>query len=229
MTLPTGPFLLVQYHHGRYGPEPCVAGLIALDNERARTHRSMEQYDDELDLIKRAGSGDKTAFETLVRRYQDKVYNICRYVLGNASDAEDAAQDVFIKAYRNLSSFTPSPGFSAWISRIAVNTSLDYRRRPAHESIERKSSEGEEYTHDAAFAGPGPEETFASKESGLAVTAALGRLSEKYRVVMVLKELEGFSYEEISFALDISIGTVKSRISRAREELKRILSGSMEQ
>ena len=98
---------------------------------------------DELTLIEKARQGDSSAFETLVRRYQDKVYNICRYMLA-PGDAEDAAQDSFIKAYRNLDRFTPSPGFSAWITRIAINTCLDYKRKPVHLPLARTSGEGDE-------------------------------------------------------------------------------------
>lgn len=85
--------------------------------------------DNDLLLIEKSKRGDISAFEALVLKYQDRVYNICRYMLG-ASDAEDAAQDVFIKIYKNLANFNPSPSFSAWMSRIAINTCIDYKRKP---------------------------------------------------------------------------------------------------
>ncbi len=192
-------------------------------NESAR----MTHKDDEL-LIERSRAGDNAAFEGLVRKYQDRVYNICRYMLG-AADAEDAAQDAFIKAYRSLGGFTPSPGFQAWITRIAVNSCLDYKRKPSHISLAMTNREGEEYTIEAPSGSPGPEAALESKRAGEAVTNAITRLSEKLRAVIVLYEIEGLSYEEISDALGISIGTVKSRISRAREELKNSLRPQMEQ
>lgn len=182
---------------------------------------------DEAALIESAKGGDRSAFEALVLKYQDRVYNICRYMLGPA-DAQDAAQDAFVKAYRNISGFTPSPGFSAWITRIAVNTCLDYRRKPAHLSLVRTSSEGEEYELEGTDSGPGPEGSLASKQAGLAVEKAIGRLSEKLRAVVVLIEIEGLSYEETSEALGVSVGTVKSRLFRAREELRRLLERSRE-
>lgn len=182
---------------------------------------------DELTLIERARQGDSSAFETLVLRYQDKVYNICRYMLG-PHDAEDAAQDSFIKAYRNLDRFTPSPGFSAWITRIAINTCLDYKRKPVHLPLARTSGEGGEYEYEHASNGPGPEAALCSKQFALAVAKAVSGLSEKLRAVLVLCDIEGLSYSEVSGALDISMGTVKSRLSRAREELKKLLEGSRE-
>lgn len=188
----------------------------------------MDERERDLLLIEKSRAGDEAAFEALILRHQDRVYNICRYMLG-ASDAEDAAQETFIKAYRNLAGFTPAPGFSAWITRIAVNTCLDYKRKHRHLSLVRTTPEGTEYTHEEASGAPGPESLLASKRTGLAVTAAVGRLFEKLRVVIVLNSIEGLSYEEISAALEISIGTVKSRLSRAREELKKLLAGNREQ
>lgn len=183
---------------------------------------------DEQSLIESAKAGDKPAFESLVLKYQDRVYNICRYMLG-AIDVEDAAQDAFVKAYRSLSGFTPSPGFSAWITRIAVNTCLDYKRKPAHLPLAKTSSEGEEYEVEGASNGPGPESSLVSKQAGLAVEKAIRRLSDKLRAVIVLVEIEGLSYEETAQAFGVSVGTVKSRLFRAREDLRELLESLREQ
>ncbi len=188
----------------------------------------MHEKKSDLYLIERTRNGDEAAFEALVLRHQDRVFNICRYMLGER-DADDAAQDTFIKAYRSLGSFTPSPGFSAWISRIAVNTCIDYRRRPSNLSLSATTPEGEEYTRDLPSGAPGPERSLESKRAGIAVADALGRLPDKLRAVVVLSEIEGFSYEEIAAQLEIPVGTVKSRLSRAREELKRLLVAAREQ
>ena len=188
---------------------------------------SMQSNDGDKLLIDRAQGGDKSAFEALVRKYQDRVYNICRYMLGPA-DAEDAAQDSFVKAYRNIGAFTPSPGFCAWVTRITINTCLDYKRRPRHLPLARISSEGDEYDLDEPFSGPGPEDLLASRQAGAVVEQAILRLSEKLRASLVLHEIEGFSYEEMASALGISIGTVKSRLFRAREELKKLLDSARE-
>jgi RNA polymerase sigma-70 factor (ECF subfamily) len=181
----------------------------------------------ELILIEKARQGDAPAFEELVVAYQDKVFNICRYMLG-PDDAEDAAQDSFVKAYKNLDRFTPSPGFSAWITRIAINTCLDYKRKPAHLPLAGTSAEGDEYEHEHASPGPGPEAVLSSKQSAEAVSSAVGRLSDKLRAVLVLCDIEGLSYSEAADALGISMGTVKSRLSRAREELRRLIGGTRE-
>lgn len=182
-----------------------------------------DEKEKDLLLVEKSRKGDKRAFEELVLKYQDRVYNLCRYMLTSPSDAEDAAQDAFIKAYRNLSGFDPTAGFSAWLFRIAVNSCIDHKRKPVHGSLNRTSAEGEEYAVEAESSLPGPESSLESKESGQAIERALNMLSEKLRAVIVLREMEGLAYEEIAEALDVSVGTVKSRIARAREELKGIL------
>ncbi len=96
-------------------------------------------------FLERFREGDASAFEEIVRAHQDRIYNLCRYMLGNARDAEDAAQDAFIKAFRNLKDFEPAPSFSAWLYRIAVNTCIDYRRKTLFLSFFRVSPEGKEF------------------------------------------------------------------------------------
>jgi len=176
-----------------------------------------------MDFLERFREGDASAFEEIVRAHQDRIYNLCRYMLGNARDAEDAAQDAFIKAYRNLKDFEPAPSFSAWLYRIAVNTCIDYRRKTPFLSFLRFSPDGGEFTMEPRSALPSPEKSYESKALGTAIEKSLSRISAKLRTVIVLKEIEGLSYEEIASVLGISIGTVKSRISRARDELKRLL------
>jgi len=184
---------------------------------------------EELAVINRFKNGDESVFETVIFTHQDRIYNLCRYMLGNAHDAEDAAQDTFIKAYQNLKNFRPDSSLYTWLYRIAVNTCIDYKRKPFWESLFKRSSEGEALVLDPPSDEPSPERLYESKQTGAALQAALNRLSPKLRAVIVLKEIEGLSYEEIAAALDISIGTVKSRISRAREELKRFMKKFMEQ
>lgn len=170
-------------------------------------------------LIARFKAGDNAAFEGLVRLYQDRVYSLCRHLLGNAHEAEDAAQDSFIKAYRHLRHFTPNASFYTWLYRITVNTCHDYRKRPFFASLFSRSAEGEDFL---AWEMPdelSPERLYESKEMGQALQHALQKLSLKLKTVLVLKEMEGLSYEEIAEVLDISLGTVKSRLSRARDEV----------
>jgi RNA polymerase sigma-70 factor, ECF subfamily len=186
-------------------------------------------HSDEATLIDSFKKGEQTAFEELVLRYQDRIYNLCRHMLGNTHDAQDAAQDSFLKAYQKLKDFKPEASLYTWLYRITVNTCLDYRKRPFFESLFVKSDDDEEHIQESVSEEPSPEKLYESKQLGLALHKSLGRLSLKLRTVIILKEIEGLSYEEIADILQISIGTVKSRISRAREELKLRLKKITEQ
>jgi RNA polymerase sigma-70 factor (ECF subfamily) len=170
------------------------------------------------DLIERFKKGDPSAFEAIVRKYQDRVYNLCRYVLHDPQNAQDAAQDVFLKAYRGLRDFRPGSPLFKWIYRIAVNTCLDYRRK-SHREVSRRAPLPE----DLPSTEPLSESLYASKELTQALQFALQKLPEKLRAAIVLREIEELSYEEIAGVLHTSPGTVKSRISRAREQLRHLL------
>lgn len=177
----------------------------------------------DLRLINKFKAGDASAFEEIILKYQDRIYNVCRYMLGNAQDAEDAAQDTFIKAYQNLNKFRPEASLYTWLYRIAVNTCLDYKKRPFFASLFRKSEEGDEFVSEPSSHWPSPEKLYESKQIGLALHNSIRKLPSRLRKAIVLKEIEGLSYEEIADILEVSIGTVKSRISRAREELKGLM------
>ncbi len=189
----------------------------------------MSDKSDDLQILKRFNNGDASAFEELILKYQDRIYNLCRHMLGNTHDAEDAAQDTFIKAYQNLNKFTPEASVYTWLYRIAVNTCLDYKKRPFFKSLFIKTNEDEEYIPEPVSEEASPEKLYESKQLGLALRKNLGKLSLKLRTVIILKEIDGLSYEEIAEVLDVSIGTVKSRISRAREELKVLMKKFREQ
>jgi len=184
---------------------------------------------DDLSLINRFKAGDISAFEEILLRHQDKIYNLCRRMLGNSHDAEDAAQDVFLKAYQNLNRFKPESSLHTWLFRIAVNTCIDYKRKPFFESLFKTSTEGDVFVIERPADSPSPDRLYESKQIDDAIQLALSRLSAKLRVVIVLKEIEGLPYDKIAEVLDVSIGTVKSRISRAREELKEFLKKFREQ
>jgi RNA polymerase sigma-70 factor, ECF subfamily len=180
-------------------------------------------------LLDRFKNGDKSAVEELVLRYQDKIYNLCRHMLQDPSNAEDAAQDTFIKACRNLQKFRPTASFYTWLYRIAVNTCLDYRKKPFCESLFKSTAKGDTYLVEKMSDKPSPESLYESKQTGLALQKSLKLLSPKLRAVIILKEIEGLSYEEIAEVLDTSIGTIKSRISRAREEVRNLMQEFREQ
>lgn len=192
----------------------------------------MSQSLDDLERIRRFASGDATAFEEIVRAYQGRIVTLCRYLLGNAADAEDAAQDVFIKVFKRLNNFRPEAALYTWLYRIAVNTCIDRRRKPFFLSFFHADDPGD--GADIGFNAlqtddPSPEQLVESQQISQEIQRALKKLPPKLRAAIVLKEIEGLKYEEISEVLEISLGTVKSRISRAREELKRALIGGREQ
>jgi RNA polymerase sigma-70 factor (ECF subfamily) len=170
------------------------------------------------ELIARFKKGDPSAFEAVVLRYQDRIYNLCRYMLRDPRDVQDAAQDVFLKAYRALQDLRPDSSLYTWFYRIAVNTCLDYKRRSQREAL-RNEPLAEDLPSDEPF----PEQRYESREITEAIQLALQKLPAKLRAVMVLREIEGCSYEEISQILRTSVGTVKSRISRSREQLRHLL------
>lgn len=173
---------------------------------------------DDFQLIEEARRGSHDSSEVLLGRYQDRIFTLCRYMLENPDDAQDAAQDTFVKAFQGLKNFSPTSSFYTWLYRIAVNTCLDYKRKFSLHSL-LFSAGAEDLLDTFPSHAPSPETAFATKQSMRALQLALNRLSKKLRVVIVLKELEGLSYEEIAEVLDVSVGTVKSRLSRAREEL----------
>ena len=187
------------------------------------------QNNNDLDVIKRFKDGDPSAFGDIVLKYQDKIYNLCRHMLGNEHDAEDAAQDAFLKAYQALPKFQPKASLYTWLYRIAANTCIDYKRKPVWESLFGGTEEGDRLVHDRASNDPTPEKLYQSKQIGRVLQESLGKLSSKLRVIIILKEIEELSYEKIAEVLDLSMGTVKSRIARAREELYKIMTKFREQ
>jgi len=173
---------------------------------------------DERDLIERSKKGDRSAFEAIVHRHQDKVYNLCRYMLRDPRDAQDAAQDVFLKAYKGLKVFSPKSSLYTWLYRIAVNTCLDYRRKSCREAFRK-----EPLTEDLPSDDLSPHQLYETTKITESVQIALRKLPEKLRAAIVLREIEALSYEEIADVLHTSVGTVKSRISNGREQLRHLL------
>jgi len=179
-------------------------------------------------LISRLRVGDLAAFEELVAHFERPVYALCFRLLGDAEEARDAAQETFLKVYRGLGRFRGESGLKTWIYRIAINQAMNqkrwWRRRHRDETISLDITRGPgETTLGNLLPGGGrsPEAEAISSEREHGILSALGEIKQEYRIALMLREIEELSYEEISETLAISIGTVKSRIARGREELRR--------
>ena len=182
---------------------------------------------DENILVKKAINGDNSAFEMLMEKHMGIIYNIALRMAANQDDAEDMTQEIMIKIFRSLSSFKGNSKFSTWIYRVAVNTCLDELKRKKnkkHLSLDAEISgddgEGQLEIKDDS---PSPEKLAEQNELRDMVAAAVKLLSDEHRAVIVLRDIRGMSYSEIAEILGCSDGTVKSRISRARAQLKMIL------
>lgn len=181
--------------------------------------------DDTRMLVKKAQNNDPSAFEELVRLSQNKVYSLCVRLTGNPADAQDLAQEAFIRAYRALDSFRNEADFSTWMHRITVNIWLNSRRKNGGApslSLDGpiQGEDGSEIRRDVPDWDSDPLQALEEKEFRGLVRAALDDLSVEHRSVLILREIEGYSYEEVSRMLGCSLGTVKSRLSRAREAMR---------
>ena len=172
--------------------------------------------------IRRVLHGDANAFEPLVREHEKNVYNLALRTLGNAQDAEDVTQEAFLKAYRSLASFRGESKFSVWLYRIVTNLCLDALRagkRRAAQSLTVESENGEDEELSVPDERFSPEHLLDRKLTREAVQRGLGQLSDEARQILLLREIQGMSYDEIAETLSLDLGTVKSRIFRARKRL----------
>lgn len=172
------------------------------------------------ELVRAAAKGRTDAFEELVRLHEKKVYALTLRMCGNPEDARDAAQEAFLSAWRGLPSFRGEAGFSTWLYRLASNAAIDQLRRNRRQREEASLDAGEMDTPDQS---PGPQEAAEGSELQRAVADGLASLSEDHRRILLLREYQQLSYDEIAQTLDMDLGTVKSRISRARRALRKIL------
>ena len=172
----------------------------------------------EPELIRRSKSGNREAFGQLVSRYQVPVYRVVRGILGSPSESEDVAQEVFLKAYANLAKFRGESGFFTWLYRIAVNEALRSRKRRAFANA------------DALPEVEAPPQAPVEEDAPTLATLEklLRKLSDEFRSIVVLRDIEGLSYADIAETLEIPIGTVESRLFRARQELRALWRKSKE-
>ena len=174
------------------------------------------------ELARRAAGGDEDAFAQLVGLHEKKVYGLALRMCGNPEDAADAAQEAFLAAWKGLPRFRGEAGFSTWLYRLTSNAAIDHLRRVKRQRWE-VSLDGGGPGLDAVDDAPSPQAQAEETELREAVAEGLSMLSEDHRQALLLRELRGLSYEEIASELRVDLGTVKSRISRARGSLRKIL------
>lgn len=178
------------------------------------------------ELAEKAKAGDQIAFEQLVIENQNKVYSLALRLVNDREEAADLAQEAFVKAWQGLSSFQGESSFATWVYRLTTNVCIDHlRKKKRREGVEPSVSLNDE---ESGWAEPAdwksdPQLLLERSERGKALARALARLPDWQRRTLVLRELSGLSYQEIGEALDIDLGTVKSRIARARLNLRKIL------
>ena len=186
----------------------------------------MIQDDNDQQLVERVQKGDKAAFDLLVRKYQHRVLKLVSRFVNDAAEAEDVAQEAFLKAYRALPAFRGDSAFYTWLYRIAINTAkntlVSNRRRPIDFDLDLQDPEHHDRQALLKDADT-PEGVLLTDEIRGVVERALEQLPDDLRTAIVLRELEGLSYEEIAEAMDCPVGTVRSRIFRAREAIDKKL------
>lgn len=175
----------------------------------------------ELELIEAAKQGDSAAFGQLVGMFQDRLYHAMVHICGSPAEAEDVVQETLVQAFFRLDTFQQKSSLYTWLYRIAINRAINRKRRERGDlSVEQHQQETGSEPLDPRDS---PGENLLRQERARQVQAALAKLSEEYRTVMVLREIEGFSYETIAEIVGISVGTVRSRLHRARSQLRQTL------
>src|SRR6266487_957974 len=179
-------------------------------------------------FVLRLKANEDAAYDELVRGYHASIFHVAYRMLGDAAEASDVVQEIFLKVFRNIGGFKGEAALKTWIFKIAFSEILNrlrwWRRRHRYATLSLdESPNGNTPGDGVADAGPTPEEVLQAKEREDAIQQALRRLSHEHRSIIVLRDIEGFSYTEIADVLGISMGTVKSRLARARADLKKSL------
>lgn len=211
--------------------------MVGLQFDGLATLRAREENTVLLEGLRR---GEETAYEALIQRFEQPIYNIISRLLDDPADAADVVQEVFLKVFRNVAAFRGESSIKTWIYRIAVNEARNQRRwfsRHRRQEVNLEVEEpGELYRgghrkgYQCFLPDPGrsPYEVTLDHETSTLIEDALAEVNPKFRAALVLREIEGLSYEEIGEILEISLGTVKSRILRGRDALKKHLAGRLE-
>jgi len=184
--------------------------------------RALRPEADETELLELAMNGDSHAFGALVERYQRRVVGVAQAIVHNQDDAVELAQETFVRAYENLAKFESRSSFSTWLYRIAANLSIDFRRREGRHTVLRGEDAENEIQRLPSPRGDSFQE-IARGQLKRRLSDALGELTQEHRAVILLREVEGLSYDEISDVLQVPRGTVMSRLHYARGRLREIL------
>jgi RNA polymerase sigma-70 factor (ECF subfamily) len=195
----------------------CAVGYWELPTSGVRQSGARVERD-EKQLIQAACKGEASAFGTLVRKYQDRLVTALLHICGSADEAEDVAQEAFIQAYVKLRSFAGQSAFYTWLYRIAINGAISRRRRRREETS--VDANREDHGLEPLDDGEQADERMLRQERAVQVQRALSRLSEEHRAILVLREIEDCDYDRIAQILDLPVGTVRSRLHRARLQLK---------
>jgi len=179
-------------------------------------------------FVSRLKANEDAAYDELVRTYSASIYHVAYRMTGDAAEASDAVQDIFLKIFRHIGGFKGEAALKTWIFKIAFSEILNrlrwWKRRHRFTTLSLdESPNGNAPSYNVAHASPTPEEILQAKEREDAIEQAMWKLSREHRSIIVLRDIEGFSYAEIADVLGISIGTVKSRVARARADLKKSL------
>jgi RNA polymerase sigma-70 factor, ECF subfamily len=181
-------------------------------------------------FVARLQANEDAAYDELVRTYSASIFHVAYRMLGETAEASDVVQEIFLKVFRNIGGFKGEAALKTWIFKIAFSEILNrlrwWKRRHRFATVsldEQPNGNGTGHGHCLASSGPTPEQILQSKEQEASIQQALGRLSSEHRSIIVLRDIEGFSYNEIADVLGVSVGTVKSRLARARADLKKSL------
>ena len=204
----------------------------ALDLDSADGSALAARADDDREILLHCRQGDMRAFSLLVEKYQDRLFNATYRLCGNYQDACELTQEAFLRALKGLAGFRQEAKFYTWLFRIALNLTRSYHRRanrrPTTRSLDEAGGTLDFASQANSLSGNDPAERAIQAEQNAKVTAALGRLAQQHRAVIVLRDVEGMNYQEIAEIVGVPVGTVKSRVHRGRLALKEYLADLIE-
>ncbi|MDF2439935.1 MAG: polymerase sigma-70 factor, subfamily [Abditibacteriota bacterium] len=219
-------------------PQPAASGHASSTPSVAATPpepapQNTTQSPAEAQLIERCRGGDLEAFDELMSLHQNRIFNLCYWILGDRDEAADAAQDAFVRAWRAMPTFRAESALGTWLHRIAVNVCLDAKARRKktplpYSTFESEDDDGSITRLDPPDKSDTPEQSLARRERRDAVLQALAALPEHHRAVIVLFDMQGHTYEDAAEVLHLPMGTLKSRLNRARTALRQALEGQRE-